>query len=99
MGAVRHKLVDGSIKTYRKIIAHTFEIYDFADHEAAVRDACYSWSKSPAGKFILDKCEPDSFNLHNFVCFENLSRKYAIEVEIDEITLTEYYLKFDTKFE
>ena len=97
MDNLKHKLVDGKVLTYRKVVVHTFLLSDVEDPEIYAAGPIWDWQQTEEGKFVLEHAEEEPV-FHHQVDYQNYGYKFAITAVLEEKKLTEYYLKFGKPF-
>jgi len=91
MAKIRYQTIDDRVVTYRKLIVYrtTADVDDITVPEIHVDP----WLKTEAGKFIFEHTVTPLV-IHKGIQFDNYTLQIAVEAELEEKWLSEYYLKF-----
>lgn len=93
MANVTHKLIDGKVYSYHKIVVHTFLLNDVEDPNLYAAEPIWQWQQTEAGKYVMEHAVEQPV-FHSQVDYQSYGYKYAITAILEEKKLTEYYLKF-----
>jgi len=91
MGKIRYKTIDNRVVTYRKLIVYrtSADVDDITVPEIHIEP----WLRTPEGKFISEhKISP--LVVHKDIQFDSYTLQIAVEADLEEKRLSEYYLKF-----
>ena len=91
MAKIRYQTIGDRVVTYRKLIVYrtTADVEDIIAPEIHIDP----WLKTEAGKFI-SKHSTSPLIIHKDIQFDAYNLQIAVEAELEEKKLTEYYLKF-----
>lgn len=101
MDSVRYQLTDQQeVAAFRKIEVLQFSIPEYSDAigvSADLKHMLKEWSDSDRGKFVLEHAI-ETPQLQSYTRYTDYATRFVVIAELPEYRITEYYLKFDTKF-
>jgi hypothetical protein len=91
MGSIRCKQIDNRVVTYYKKIVHRF--FTELDLKVPLEQQIQEWTTTEAGRFIVENTV-SPITIHKQTQFDLYELHVAIEAELEEKRLSEFYLKF-----
>lgn len=91
MAKIRYQTIDDRVVTYRKLIVYrtSADVEDITVPEIHLEP----WLKTEAGRFIFEHTVTPLV-IHKGIQFDSYELQIAVEAELEEKRLSEYYLKF-----
>jgi hypothetical protein len=78
----------------REVAFHKIHMGDVEDPDLFVAEPIYQWQQTDAGKFVMEKSIPNSPRWERRPDLQYWGHVYYIFAEMDERSLTEYYLRW-----
>lgn len=97
MASIRYHVVDGKVVSFYKTVVHRFTIPDTEFATNSERQLV-EWRFSTPGQFVAEHTT-ECPELHQFRNVNNFSYDFAIVAELEQSKLSEFYLRFDNKYQ